>query len=110
MNSYNQVRLMGKIVFDPEIKDLKDNKRVGSFRLEAVAERGKTYVDVTCWDSKLLQMLGTTLVRGSNIKLAGELRSSSWATKDGDKRSKVYVVANAIVDMDNYQGSIDKTI
>ena len=110
MNSYNQVRLMGKIAFDPEIKDIGNGKRVGNFRLEAVAERGKTYVDVTCWDSKLIDMLNTSLVRGDTIKLAGELRSSSWATKDGDKRSKVYVVANAIVDMANHQESVDKTI
>lgn len=109
MNSYNQVRLMGVIAFDPDIRDIPGGNRVGNFRLEAVATRGKTYVDVTCWDKKIISML-TDLKKGSRIKLAGELRSSSWTTDAGEKKQKVYVVAEGLIDMANHQESIDKTI
>jgi single-stranded DNA-binding protein len=109
VTSYNEVRLTGKIAFDPEIRDIKGGRQVGVFRLEAISSRGKTYVEVTCWDTKLIDLL-KTLQRGDGVKIAGELRSNSWETSAGEKRSKVYVVANALVDLSNYQETIDKNI
>ena len=36
------------------------------------------------------------LTKGKRVLVEGRLKTNAWTNKDGDKRSKVYVVANSV--------------
>ena len=36
------------------------------------------------------------LAKGKRVLVEGRLKTNAWTSKDGDKRSKVYVVANSV--------------
>src|ERR1700691_2756410 len=97
----NDVRLVGRLTRDPEVRytpkgqavarvDLAVNRRfkdsTGEWREEA------TFVPVTVWRDAA-ERVRERLKKGSPIYVEGRLRSSSWETKDGQKRSGLEVEA-----------------
>jgi single-strand DNA-binding protein len=48
-----------------------------------------------CW-REMAENVSETLTRGARVMVAGRLEQRSWETQDGDKRSKVEVVADEI--------------
>jgi single-strand DNA-binding protein len=44
----------------------------------------------------MAENVSETLTRGARVMVAGRLEQRSWETQDGDKRSKVEVVADEI--------------
>ena len=92
MNSYNHVVLQGRLSFDPEVRELASGKKLGKIRLACKSGRGTLFIDVDIWDDNLI---GTVkqLKKGEEVKVAGELRSNSWQSKTGEKRSNHTIVA-----------------
>jgi single-strand DNA-binding protein len=97
----NDVRLVGRLTRDPEVRytakgqavarlDMAVNRRfkdsTGEWREEA------TFVPVTVW-REAAERCRERLKKGSPIYVEGRLRSSSWETKDGQKRSGMEVEA-----------------
>lgn len=95
----NDVRLVGRLTRDPEVRytakgqavarlDLAVNRRykdgTGEWREEA------TFVPVTVW-REAAERCRERLKKGSPIYVEGRLRSTSWETKDGQKRSGLEV-------------------
>lgn len=91
----NDVRLVGRLTRDPEVRytpkgqavarlDLAVNRRykdgMGEWREEA------TFVPVTVW-RETAERCRERLKKGSPIYVEGRLRSTSWETKDGQKRT-----------------------
>src|SRR4029077_2509381 len=97
----NDVRLVGRCTRDPEVRytpkgqavtrlDLAVNRRFkdssGEWREEA------TFVPVTVW-REAAERCRERCKKGSAVYVEGRLRSSTWETKDGQKRSGIEVEA-----------------
>ena len=58
-------------------------------------EEATSFFDVVCW-REMAENVSETLTRGARVMVAGRLEQRSWETQEGDKRSKVEVVADEI--------------
>jgi single-strand DNA-binding protein len=103
MASFNKVILMGNLTRDPELRYTPGGSPVCSFGL-AVNRRYRQndemkdevcFVDITVW-GKQAENCNEYLSKGSGIMLDGRLQQRSWETEDGQRRSKLEVVANSV--------------
>ena len=97
--------IIGNATRDAELRYTNSGLSVGSFSV-AVSERQKgpngewedgepSYYDVTCF--RLLgESVAETIQKGDRVIVTGKLRQSRWETPDGDKRSKVEVIADDV--------------
>jgi single-strand DNA-binding protein len=103
MPSYNRVILMGNLTRNPETKFLPSGQAVANFGL-AVNEKYKgkdgemkesvVFVDVESW-GKLAELVGKYLEKGRPCLIEGRLKLDTWE-KDGQKQSKLKVVADSV--------------
>lgn len=104
MASYNKVVLVGNLTRDPEFRTIQSGTSVAEIGL-AVNERRKdangnwiedtTFVDVTVW-SRSAEVVRDYTRKGSQLLVEGRLKQDVWE-QDGQKRSKIKVVAERIV-------------
>ncbi len=101
--SFNQVILMGNLTRDPELRSTPSGQSVCSFSLalnrsykgaDGNWQEATDYVDVVAW-GPLGERVAQYLTKGRPALVSGRLQSSSWE-KDGQKRSKVEVIANDV--------------
>ena len=100
MASYNRVVLLGNLTRDPELRYIPSGTAVSDIGL-AVNDRVKknnewvdetTFVDITLW-GRTAEVANEYLSKGSSVLIEGRLKLESWE-KDGQKRSKLKVVAD----------------
>ncbi|HVX58025.1 MAG TPA: single-stranded DNA-binding protein [Candidatus Saccharimonadales bacterium] len=112
--SLNQVTLMGNLTRDPELRQTPTGQTVTSFSLalnrsykDAGGEWKEVtdYVDIVCW-STLAERVAQYLSKGRRCLVQGRLQSRSWE-QDGQKRSKVEVLANDVTFLDSRGGDSD---
>jgi len=105
--SINQVILMGNLTRDPELRTTPGGQSVCSFSLAVnrswQGQDGQTqdavdYFDVTAW-GKLGELVNQYLSKGRKCLVMGRLSQRSWE-QDGQKRSKVEVVASDVTFLD----------
>lgn len=99
MASLNKVILIGNLTRDPELRYTPNGTPVATFGL-AVNRKFKdkedvTYVTIVVW-SKLAELCGDYISKGSPVAIDGRLQSRSWETEDGSKRSVLEVVAENV--------------
>ena len=58
-------------------------------------EEATSFFDVVCW-REMAENVSESITRGARVMVAGRLEQRSWETQEGDKRSKVEVVADEI--------------
>jgi single-strand DNA-binding protein len=101
--SFNQVTLMGNLTRDPELRTTPSGATVCSFSLalnrsyknaEGTWVEATDYIDITAW-AALGERVAQYLTKGRPALVSGRLQSRSWE-QDGQKRSKVEVVANDV--------------
>ena len=101
MASYNRVILVGNLTRDPELRYIPSGTAVSEIGL-AINDRVKkdgqwveetTFVDVTLW-ARTAEIANEYLSKGSNVLVEGRLKLDSWEANDGQKRSKLRVVAD----------------
>lgn len=102
--SYNKVILAGNLTRDPQLKPVGDKNSVTNFGL-AINRRYKgsdgnmneevTFVDVEAW-GKTGELVCQYVAKGSSVLIEGRLKLDSWDDKDGQKRSKLKVVADGV--------------
>ncbi len=101
--SFNQVILMGNLTRDPELRSTPNGQSVCSFSLalnrsykgaDGNWQEATDYVDVVAW-GPLGERVAQYLTKGRPALVSGRLQSSSWE-KDGQKRTKVEVVAQDV--------------
>jgi single-strand DNA-binding protein len=109
--SLNQVTLMGNLTRDPELRQTPSGQSVTSFSLalnrsykDASGEwqEATDYVDIVCW-GPLAERVAQYLSKGRRCLVQGRLQSRSWE-QDGQKRSKVEVLANDVTFLDSRGG------
>ena len=100
MASYNRVILVGNLTRDIELRYIPSGTAVAEIGM-AVNDRVKkgdqwvdetTFVDVTLW-GRTAEVANQYLTKGSNVLIEGRLKLEQWE-KDGQKRSKLKVVAD----------------
>ncbi len=101
----NTVTLVGNVTRDPELRYTPSGQTVATFGL-AVNRRWQnrqtqeweeqvSFFDVKSW-SGLAENVAESITRGTRVIVTGRLEQRSWETDNGDKRSKVEVVADEI--------------
>ena len=102
--SLNRVFLMGNLTRDPELRYVPSGTAVASFDV-AVNRVYKTpsgekkeetsFIRIVVW-ARRAEVCAEYLTKGSPVFVEGRLRSRSWETQDGQKRSTIEVVANNV--------------
>ena len=105
MANGNAVTLVGNITRDPELRFTNTGQATASFGLAVNRrwqnrqtqewEEATSFFDVVCW-REMAENAAESLTRGSRVIVTGRLDQRSWETPDGDKRSKVEVVADEV--------------
>jgi len=105
MSNGNSVVLVGNITRDPELRFTNTGQATASFGLAVNRrwqnrqsqewEEATSFFDVVCW-REMAENASESLSKGSRVIVTGRLEQRSWDTPDGDKRSKVEVVADEI--------------
>ncbi len=110
--SLNQVTLMGNLTRDPELRQTPTGQNVTSFSLalnrsykdqSGEWQEVTDYIDIVCW-GPLAERVAQYLFKGRRCLVQGRLQSRSWE-QDGNKRSKVEVLANDVTFLDSRGGS-----
>jgi single-strand DNA-binding protein len=105
--SVNQVILMGNLTRDPELRQTPTGQSVCSFSLALnrayKAQNGEwqeatDYIDCVAW-GPLAERVSQYLSKGRRALVQGRLQSRSWE-QEGQKRSKVEVLANDVTFLD----------
>jgi single-strand DNA-binding protein len=101
----NSVTLVGNITRDPELRFTNTGQANVTFGLAVNRrwqnrqtqewEEATSFFDVVCW-REMAENVSETLSRGARVIVNGRLEQRSWETQDGDKRSKVEVIADEI--------------
>ena len=110
--SLNQVTIMGNLTRDPELRQTPNGQSVCSFSLalnrsykDASGEwqEATDYIDIVAW-STLAERASQYLTKGRRALVQGRLQSRNWE-QDGQKRSKVEVLANDVTFLDSRGGA-----
>jgi single-strand DNA-binding protein len=54
-----------------------------------------SYFDVVCW-AQLAENAAQSLTRGTRVVVSGRLEQRSWENQEGEKRSKIEIVADEV--------------
>jgi single-strand DNA-binding protein len=105
--SVNQVILMGNLTRDPELRQTPSGQSVVSFSLalnraykdqSGEWQEATDFIDVVAW-GPLAERVSQYMSKGRRCLVQGRLQSRSWE-QDGQKRSKVEVLANDVTFLD----------
>ena len=107
--SINTVVVSGNLTRDPELRSLPSGTTVCELGI-AVNERNKNaqtnewedranFFDVTVWGG-MGEWAARSLQKGAGLTVEGRLRWEQWE-RDGEKRSKIKIVANSLVPRDD---------
>jgi single-strand DNA-binding protein len=105
MSNGNSITVVGNITRDIELRFTPSGQPTATFGL-AVNRRWQnrqtqeweeqtSFFDIVCW-RELAENASASLHKGTRVIVSGRLEQRSWETQDGDKRSKVEIVADEI--------------
>jgi single-strand DNA-binding protein len=105
MAAGNNITLIGNITRDPELRFTSSGQAMATFGLAVNRrwqnrqsgdwEEATSFFDIVCW-AQLGENVAESLGKGSRVVVSGRLEQRSWETDNGDKRSKVEVIADEI--------------
>jgi single-strand DNA-binding protein len=103
---FNHSTLIGRIVADPEVKTIGDNRSVCSFRLavdrqrkDAAGEKQVDFIDCVAWRQSA-EFMGKYVQKGRLLLVDGHIQVREWQDKEGQKRRTVEVVAENVRALD----------
>src|SRR5438445_1652105 len=107
MANLNKVMLIGRLTRDPEVRSFSNGGKVANFGF-AVNNRRKNsstgewedepvFIDVDAFNrgdyGKMADTVEQHLKKGQQVFIEGRLKLDQWTSQDGQKRSKLMVVA-----------------
>ena len=103
MSDLNEVVISGRLTRDSELSSTPSGTAVtdviiASNRVwskDSDRQEETTFVDVTIW-GRQAESLQNYLVKGRHVMVVGRLKLNKWETDEGDKRSKLTMVAEKI--------------
>jgi len=108
MANLNKVMIIGNVGADPEMRFTPSGSAVTSFRIatnrifnspEGERKQETEWFTVVTWN-KLAESCNQFLTKGKLAYVEGRLRTSSWQGQDGQKRSRVEIVADRVLSLD----------
>ena len=108
MASLNRVMLIGNVGTDPEMRFTPNGSPVTSFRIatnrvfttsDGERKQETEWFTVVSW-RKLAESCNQFLTKGQRVYVEGSLRTRTWEGQDGQKRSRVEVIANRVLFLD----------
>ena len=102
-NDLNRVVLVGRMVRDPELRYTPAGAAVCSFSLAngrsytqgSEKKEQTSYFDCVAW-SKLGELITEYCKKGAQIAIEGRLQQRRWDDSEGNKKSKIEIVAENI--------------
>jgi single-strand DNA-binding protein len=105
MSNANSVHVVGNITRDPELRFTPTGQARATFGLAVNRrwqnrqtqewEEATSFFDVTCWGD-LGDNVSESLSKGARVIVTGRLEQRSWETPEGEKRSKVEIIADEV--------------
>lgn len=105
MSNGNTVTVTGNVTRDPELRFTPSGQATASFGLAVNRrwqnrqtqewEEAVSFFDVVCW-REMAENVSESLTKGSRVIVTGRLDQRSWDSADGEKRSKIEIVADEI--------------
>jgi single-strand DNA-binding protein len=105
MSNANSIHVVGNITRDPELRFTPTGQARAQFGLAVNRrwqnrqtqewEEATSFFDVTCWGD-LGDNVSESLAKGSRVMVIGRLEQRSWETDNGEKRSKVEIIADEV--------------
>ena len=101
MASFNRVILAGNLTRDPQLSYTPSNTPVCEFGLatnrkwkdkDGNMKEDVCFVDITAY-GRQAEVINQYMSKGRSILVEGRLRFSQWTNKEGQKRSKLDVIA-----------------
>ena len=92
----NSVAIMGRLVRDPEVKELEGKTEVCTFSVAVKRPFGRKdndtpdYFDCQAWNNNSA-FIARWFQKGKPICITGYLCQDRWQDKDGNNRSKVFI-------------------
>jgi single-strand DNA-binding protein len=100
----NTVTIVGNATREPELRFTASGQAVATFGVAVNRrwqnrnnewEESTSFFDVTCW-AQLAENVAESIPKGGRVVVTGRLDQRSWETQEGDKRSKVEIVADDV--------------
>ena len=96
----NTITVVGNVTRDPELRFTQGGMAVANFgvawnKRKQDGEEEVSFFDVTCFRS-LAENVAESITKGTRVVVAGTLSQRSWENQDGEKRSKVEIVADEV--------------
>ena len=108
----NTITITGRCTKDPELKSVKtsgkEKKSVTSFSIAVNKNEDTTFFfPVVAWGA-LAEALKEYVNKGDKITVSGYLAYNEWENDDGEKRSRVYIVAQTVEFMTKSENGKEK--
>ncbi len=96
----NTVTVVGNVTRDPELRFAQSGTSIAQFgvawnRRRQDQEDEVSFFDVTCF-GQMAENVSESLKKGARVVVYGRLEQRSWETEQGDRRSRVSIVAEDI--------------
>ena len=96
----NTVTVVGNVTRDPELRFTPNGAAVTNFglawnRKDKNDEAVVSFFDITCWSS-LAENVAESITKGARVIVHGRLDQRSWENQEGERRSKVEIVADDV--------------
>lgn len=99
----DQVTLIGNLTRDPELRFTPTGRAVTQlgiavnrrFQVNQEWKETTSFFDIIAW-GELGENVAASLEKGMRVIVCGRLEQRSWETDEGDKRSKVEVIADSV--------------
>jgi single-strand DNA-binding protein len=86
---------LGRLVFDVEVKEVKNGKKVLNNRLAIRANAKETvFIDIVAWD-QVAELMAKYFSKGNEVLIQGELRNDT-KEKDGVKYQSVFLLVDKL--------------
>jgi single-strand DNA-binding protein len=105
MSAGNSVTLVGNLTKEPELRFTSQGRAQAIFSIAVNRRRlnqqtqdweeTTSFFEVICWGD-LADNVATSLEKGSRAIVYGRLEQRSWETPEGERRSRVQVVAEEV--------------
>ena len=97
--------IIGNLTRDPEIRYTRDGQATTQLgvavnrrwqnRETQEWEEATSFFDVICWRD-LAENVALSLAKGARVVVTGRLEQRSWETEEGERRTKVEIVADEV--------------
>ncbi len=103
MSNGNSITLVGNLTREPELRFTPSGMATATFGLAVnrrwqnrqtqAWEEATSFFDIVCWRD-LAEHVSESLTKGARVIVTGRLEQRTWETQEGDRRSKVEVIAD----------------